>query len=47
MMVTSLPNNKPTIGKLQTNRIINGVHGHGAHNPQTNPNDSNYVLGVL
>ena len=45
-MVTALPKHKPLGGKPQTNGIINETHGRGAHNPWTEPNDSNYELGL-
>ena len=45
-MVTALPKHKLFRGKLETNGIRNHTHGHGTHNPQTNPNDLNYKLGL-
>ena len=46
MMGTAHPNHKPLRGKSQTNRIINHTHSRGSHNPKTNPNYSNYKLGI-
>ena len=46
MGVMSLPKHKTLRGNPQTNGIINGTHVHGAHNTQTEPNDSNYELGL-
>ena len=45
-MVTAPPKHKSLIGKLETKGIRNHTHGHGTHNPQTNPNDLNYKLGL-
>ena len=46
MTGTALPKNKPLRSKPRTNRIRNRTHGHGAHNTCTNPDDSNYELGL-
>ena len=47
MMVTVLPKYKPLRVNPQTNGIRNRTHGHGSHTPQTNPNYSNYKVGIL
>ena len=47
MTATALPKHESLRGKTQTNGILNGTHIHGAHNPFTEQNDSNYNLGLL
>ena len=47
MTVTAIPKHKPIIGKPQKKGIRNVTHCRGAHNPRTEPNESNCELGLL
>ena len=46
MKGSALLKHKPLRGNPQKNGIRNRTHGCGAHNPQTEPNDLNYKLGL-
>ena len=46
MTGTALPKHKPLRGNPQTNRIIKRKQVCRSHNPWTNPNESNYKLGL-
>ena len=45
-MGTALPKKNILRVNPQTNGVLNVTHRRGEHTPQTEPNDSNYELGL-